>query len=537
MRLAVTSAAKKDRLERDAAKLATLANHPADATHLVVGTLRPVRRTVKLLFAVANGAWVLDHAYVASSAEKRAPCGSPLQHELHEDVPGCRIARLAKEERAARGLCGSGTLSGLHVRVGGATAVPRDDLLRLLACAGATVEAVATRAWRLGPAVGVLVSTAAGELKPQLGESELLDAIITARPPRFESEIASARAAAAAAAETAATTATSASLTTKRTRQPLATSDTGNHRVVRSGDERVHAAAERTEESAKGPWALSSSQSESQEEGAKAPLHPKVELGVPKSPRFVPLPKSPRFEGAAPVRATRASARYRAPPQAAESHESAGKRRATSQPPSQLPSAQAARPTRRATRASAKTQQDGLPAGTVVSELQDGLTLHLLPPADASASRYFALEAALEIFRSRLPQCNVRVGKSSETVDFLVSLVENGRSHTATVSRADGLVLGAITFVPHERDFAEILLLAVRRGLSRRGLGTVLLGATERWLRARGVRIVAACAGLDCTHFWQRSGYSSDEVSLEPAMWAQLGDPFGNSRILLKVIK
>lgn len=95
-------------------------------------------------------------------------------------------------------------------------------------------------------------------------------------------------------------------------------------------------------------------------------------------------------------------------------------------------------------------------------------------------------------------------------------------------------MIAACTFVAHPQNgFAELTLLAVARGRSRCGLGTALLHAVEELLRSRGVRCVAACAGLDCGGFWSKRGYDAD-ARLETRWWALLTDPFGNSRIMAK---
>lgn len=83
--------------------------------------------------------------------------------------------------------------------------------------------------------------------------------------------------------------------------------------------------------------------------------------------------------------------------------------------------------------------------------------------------------------------------------------------------------------------FAEITLLAVARGRSRRGLGSALLRLVESWLRRRGVRYAAACAGLDCADFWRKAGYSA-ETELLTRWWAVLTDPFAHSRVMSRAL-
>ena len=64
----------------------------------------------------------------------------------------------------------------------------------------------------------------------------------------------------------------------------------------------------------------------------------------------------------------------------------------------------------------------------------------------------------------------------------------------------------------------------------------MLLAGMERWLRASGVQLIIAMAGLDTTTFWNRQGYSADSVNLLPAQWALLRDPFGGSTLLGKML-
>ena len=81
---------------------------------------------------------------------------------------------------------------------------------------------------------------------------------------------------------------------------------------------------------------------------------------------------------------------------------------------------------------------------------------------------------------------------------------------------------------------AELQLLAVSSRHARRGLGTLLLAAVERWLVTEGVKCIVALAGLDTLGFWRKRGYSEEGVTLPPAWWALLRDPFGHSQMLAK---
>ena len=163
--------------------------------------------------------------------------------------------------------------------------------------------------------------------------------------------------------------------------------------------------------------------------------------------------------------------------------------------------------------------------------LGDGLELQIWKPANNSSSRFFGLDEALKIYRQRLPKCNVRMNGVG---DFLANLVDNDKSYTATLER-NGITLAACTWVPHV-GFAEVLLLAVKRGFSRKQLGSRLLSHVESHLGASKVVSVAVCAGLDCVGFWGKMGYGA-ETALEVVHWSQLLDPFGSSRVLIKRLR
>lgn len=92
-----------------------------------------------------------------------------------------------------------------------------------------------------------------------------------------------------------------------------------------------------------------------------------------------------------------------------------------------------------------------------------------------------------------------------------------------------------VSTVARCKGFAELTLLAVSRGRSRRGLGSALLRLVEAWLRSRGVGCAAACAGLDCADFWRKAGYSP-ETPLLMRWWALLTDPFAHSRVMSKAL-
>ena len=202
------------------------------------------------------------------------------------------------------------------------------------------------------------------------------------------------------------------------------------------------------------------------------------------------------------------------------------------------------------------------------------LQARLLPVETSCAGgrSYFQVEDALQLYRKRLPRCDVllveeahadnrragggegqhkhshqRSRKRLAERDFLRDLVEAELARTIVLTRGDAAgtsactcdederVLAACTCVCHRAvGMCELQLLAVHRQHSRRGLGSLLLATVEQWLASEGVRCVVSLAGLDTVPFWQARGYSEDNVTLEPEWWALLRDPFGSSKILAK---
>lgn len=122
---------------------------------------------------------------------------------------------------------------------------------------------------------------------------------------------------------------------------------------------------------------------------------------------------------------------------------------------------------------------------------------------------------------------------TTRTLDFLGSIKDAGA--TAVMWHGDR-VIAACSFIEHiSAKFAEVTLMAVSRGRSRRGVGSALLRAVEASMQQRGIMSVAVCAGLDCVGFWHRHGYQQ-EATMEPRCWALLSDPFGNSRVMSKAL-
>ena len=75
---------------------------------------RPVRRTLKLLRALARGHWIVGEEYVAACARNRgvAVDPAPFEEGMLPHVPGAQLSRLSGGGRA---------LAGLTVTLRGAT--------------------------------------------------------------------------------------------------------------------------------------------------------------------------------------------------------------------------------------------------------------------------------------------------------------------------------------------------------------------------------------------------------------------------------
>ena len=128
----------------------------------------PLRRTLKLLTAMAEGAWVVGTDYLQSVARARGTAlVDPAPFEIAESLlPGCRRAR------AQGGGC---ALLGLEVVLRDATAIPREQLAGLLHAAGATVRE--GRAIAGGPPLEVICSSDRSKVD-DADEAWLLDRIM-----------------------------------------------------------------------------------------------------------------------------------------------------------------------------------------------------------------------------------------------------------------------------------------------------------------------------------------------------------------------
>lgn len=143
-------------------------------THLVCGD-DPPRRTLKLLHALARGAWVVSERWLSSSVAAGHPL-PPSQFEIHGLLPACRASR-QKHDRGEPGV-----LAGKRIRIVGATGIPRDELARLLTGAGAQLLVADHERGAGGGATApqLEVVSESGARLP-LTEAEVLSAIMDAR--------------------------------------------------------------------------------------------------------------------------------------------------------------------------------------------------------------------------------------------------------------------------------------------------------------------------------------------------------------------
>lgn len=229
-----------------------------------------------------------------------------------------------------------------------------------------------------------------------------------------------------------------------------------------------------------------------------------------------------------------------------------------------------------------------------------GLSVRIVRGQGAHVADYFVMDDVLEIYRDRLPRCNVdyhaRGGahnvdagspegadehdeddfaftsdarsskrrahpraapapsgaaskRAKRPVDFLGDLIgggsapsprpargsgaHSGRLTLALVLDDGGLPLAALTLHVHARlGVGEILLCAVRKQRSRRGLGGALVECTLEVLRdISGLHTAVCIASKDSVGFWEKMGFSAD-VSLGSDAWASLIDPFDDSVVM-----
>lgn len=474
----------------------------------------PVRRTLKLLSAVARGQWVVSSAYLSACFKVRKAI-DPSPFELVADVPGCRRARVA----------GGGTaLAGLEVVVRGPTTVPAADLVELLRDAGATV--------RQGRDVGSLTVTRLHPWREALwgaDEGWLLEQIMRGGAS------------------------------------------------TRDEDETV-ASSEENEDGAPPPPAvpfaadLGPVTAPANAKAAAAPSLParRRAATITAAPP-PPLPKRPR-RGTSSLDATGESE------SAAHTAASAAHLTAVPPSDSEEIIASTMADERSSLASECRLLPPPAPETAGDFTLKEALAIRLyrqrLPACnvdlrDARSPRHPALTPRRRPKDGDFLQLLVH-GSGARTA------VASRTQKSGGVTRAgdDGALLyGACTFIPHpSAAFCELQLLAVAPRYAGRGLGSRLLAAVEGWLCAQGVTHVVALAGLDTVDFWRKKGYcnvrvddrtattaepsaedrrrasragpagckrkrSSDvvpETSLTPQQWALVRDPFGSSKAMMK---
>lgn len=386
-----------------------------EATHCICGS--PGRRTLKLLFALARGAWVVSPQWLEQSV-RAGRVLPPVLFECAAEIPGCVAARLHVAAEVG------GVLSGLCVRVGDRVGgMSTAELELLLRTAGAQVETADPGS----PPLSIFEANAAGDAKTMSAN--------------------------------------------------IPTDEEGLFAAIMAGG---------------------------------------VGLGKPAPPASM-LPLQPTRTASAVAK---------------ESERLVKKQRGCKQPASKPATSPRSGKRRGGQVSCAPVLGLTPPSG---SQMPLSSSLRLLPPLETlrdgktASQDYFLLDDALQLYRKRLPLCNVDLSKGKQRRDFLGALVENGWN--GLLYRQDG-VMAACTFVPHV-NFCELQLLAVNKREAQKGLGTLLLGAVERWMQQHGHRLCVALAGMDCLAFWEKRGYNND-FSLNPESWGALQDPFGNSKVVAK---
>ena len=530
----------------------------------------PVKRTAKLLLALARGDWCLSADWLTAPLPDRLDLE---RYEVSDHIPGCRAARTGG---------GGLALKGVQVMAHGPTTMPQDELMRILVAAGATI--VADNGAGL-EGVSSLAYRRPGESQwSACVETDLYDAIMCCDAGRLLSST---------------TTATRSPLgrpgevvAVPRAPTPPAAATSG---TLSMGTGRAHcaeydhlcAAAAAAQGDMMEACAVSSAAAAAEALVVSTPMAaaPVISAPVPDS-QAMPVPVS--STGGIPVPAPRE------PENALEN--------GCEFTDGSSAAARSKRP-RRSSRGASSTSAGAASASHSSAIDFGGARMHfeLLPPPQASSGGWFASEEALKLYRQRLPDCNVWLklepsaaprgappagpvsgralppstdGDSRSTSrrrataaisssreggarsaargggsrgaehDFLRGLLEAEGARTAVLRHGEGeggegdarALLAACTFVPHRAArLCELQLLAVSARHAKRGLGSALLAAVEGWLAdALGVHCVVALAGMDTVGFWRKRGYAEDAVTLEPEAWALLRDPFGHSQMMAR---
>ena len=565
---------------------------------LVTGV--PIRRTLKMLTALASGSWIVGVEYLDACVKARSAV-DPTAYEISAaDCPGCRRARNA----------GAGTiLRGLEVSIRAQTTMPQDELAALLRAAGASVRECRAAAADAGTNLQVYRAFDR-KLLEQLDESKLLDAIMAGG---LDPELVG---------------------VAQEEREPNVAVRAGRRQRLRVGNgnipldpapsasaappakrlrletsaEEFHAGSDTGYVSSIAEFLASPRQEHAKEKVLEVEEKPRPPPQTQEQPLPTAEPRMTRASRMLPPRRTVDEARGRRPSVSADGRKGPHMDDAALAP--SAPSAPAdvearKRPQRRGSslggvEADDKGGSSSAEAAAGASDHVDaaaaqplappaalasaglipyGVEFELLPAHPATQHDFSRSEAlAIRLYRQRLPNCNVDLPvacsprhpgmtphRRSSGGDFLQLLVHGSGARTAVARRAgcaDSL-LAACTFIPHNgNDMCELQLLAVSRGHSGKGIGSCLLAHVEGWLQAQHATTCVALAGLDTVEFWRKRGYV--ELSGEPStaasanstrrggvrkdssprpptlsreQWSLLRDPFGQSQAMLKRLR
>lgn len=117
------------------ARVVKSVDYSAAVTHLIVGD--DTKRTIKVLFAIARGAWIVSEAWVfASLAQEQWLTEADFELAMHAN----KVARSHPDKRAV--------FRGMKFFVGSTVEPSRDVVQSLLQCAGGEVRAFVC-SWRL----------------------------------------------------------------------------------------------------------------------------------------------------------------------------------------------------------------------------------------------------------------------------------------------------------------------------------------------------------------------------------------------------
>jgi GNAT superfamily N-acetyltransferase len=533
------------------------------ATHLVAA--QP-RRTLKVLFALARGAWIIAPGWLeACGAAGRWLDPAPFEFD---ELPGGRRSRLARRDGRDGRL-----LAGMAVHVAGATNTPASALSYLLRALGATLTLELADAELVveGGLATVAAGAGAGERAVRLSEADLLSAVEAYElPAMLVAQL----------------------ITPTHARMPLEPRAAQRAPAGPPPSSLKYFCSRGANRAALPP---TGADAYAERSGTCSPVTLLDELPTP--PHAPPSPGRTGEQMAAAggdgtvsqedwledvrrsvdacVRVTAADDGSGA---AAALHGPALARLPHHAPTRVLPRRQSGGG------GGGVARGDGTPshalecgawalAGGARPSNARALTLHVIGGRGDRSSEYFVVEDVLALYRQRLRGCNVDLHaertrvpaeatedaapspvakrgararppaaakrKRCSSIDFLGELLagsakgRGGRQTIVLTADDSGAPLAALTLHVHVAcGVAEILLTAVKQTRARRGLGRALVECALHVLRrARAVRAVVCLASLDSVGFWSKLGFSR-ETDLAAEAWDALCDPFDDSIIL-----